>query len=403
MTNSQKVQIKGSVSRWRQPRLRVTSDGERDSHASWIELFFDLVFVVVIAELSHNLKENLSVVGFLEFAALFVPCWWAWVLFTFYADRYDTDDVIHRLLILSGMLAIIFLAANIHNAFGEGAVGFALAYVTFRSIVLTLYARAVRHVDAAWANLKLYLASYIPSTILWLISTVTPAPLRYVLWAVAIAIELLMPILGSRMLAGTPVHPSHLPERFGLLTLIVLGEEIVSVATATADTNWNLVPTVAAIGGFAIAACLWWLYFNFLETSVIIRGIGSVHVYNYGHLPIIMGLTLVAVGIEHTIQEASLSTLTVATSWALCGGLALYMLSITAIWIAACRRNITWLQVGSVAIALSLAIAGGSLPPLVVEGLLLAMLVGKVTIEILRTKSTPEAGEEKIIEIDSHY
>jgi low temperature requirement protein LtrA len=217
------------------------------------------------------------------------------------------------------------------------------------------------------------------------------------------AIELLTPILGSGMLADTAVHPSHLPERFGLLTLIVLGEEVVSVATATTSTNWNLVPTVAAVGGFAIAACLWWLYFNFLETSIVIRGIGSVHVYNYGHLPIIMGLTLIAVGTEHIIQEANLSVLPVGTSWALCGGVALYMGSISFIWIAACRRRFSWLLVASLAIALSLAIADQSLPPLVVEGLLLAMLVGKVTIEILRNKSTSGADEEKIIEIDTQY
>jgi low temperature requirement protein LtrA len=105
-----------STSRWKRPRLRIDQDSEGDSHASWIELFFDLVFVVVIAELSHTLEQHLSWSGFLQFAALFVPCWWAWVLVTFYVDRYDTDDPPHRLLILVGMLAVIFLAATVHNA-----------------------------------------------------------------------------------------------------------------------------------------------------------------------------------------------------------------------------------------------------------------------------------------------
>ena len=142
MTNSPKGQIRVSESRWRKPRLRVTSDAERERHASWIDSFFDLVFAVVITQLSYNLKQNLSVIGFLEFAALFVPCWWAWVLFTFYADHYDTDDVIHRLLILSGMLGVIFLAANLHNVFRGGEVGFILSYLMLRSIVLALYVRA---------------------------------------------------------------------------------------------------------------------------------------------------------------------------------------------------------------------------------------------------------------------
>lgn len=395
MTNLKKIEL-DTKNRWKPPNLR---DAESEGHASWVELFFDLVFVVVIAELSHYLSEHLTVIGFLQFAILFVPCWWSWVLFTFYSDRYETDDVIHRLLVLSAMLAVIFLAANIHDAFSDGAIGFVLAYVTLRSIVLALYARVARHVHVATNNLKLYLSSYIPSTILWLISISTPAPIRYIVWGVAILIELLMPIIGSRLLAGTPVHRSHLPERFGLLTLIVIGEAIVSVATATTQTNWDLVPTVAAVVAFVIAACLWWLYFNFLESAVVIRGIGSVHVYNYGHLPILMGLSLVAVGAEHTIEEASHQFLSAGTSWALCGGVTLYMLSIGVIWVVDCRRRLTWLLVGTIAIALILAIIGRTLPPLLVEGLLMAMLVAKVTIEILRSKPVLESEENIVIDI----
>lgn len=201
-------------------------------------------------------------------------------------------------------------------------------------------------------------------------------------------IELAVPILGSRLLVGTPVHPSHLPERFGLFTLIVLGEAIVSVSTATADTNWEVPSTLAAVGGFAIAACLWWLYFNFLETAEITKGIRSVHVFNYGHLPIVMGLTLVAVGTEHLILEAGESALSAGTRWALCGGVALYMLAIAFIWVTACRHRVTWLLVGSVTVTIGLAVLGGSLPPLVLLSLLLALLVGKVSLEVTRSQET---------------
>ncbi|HEY9637531.1 MAG TPA: low temperature requirement protein A [Coleofasciculaceae cyanobacterium] len=387
MTNLNREPIAIPAHQFRPPRLRSTDDG-REHHASWIELFFDLVFVFVIAELSHHLEEHLSIVGFLEFAALFVPCWWAWVLFTFYADRFDTDDVVHRLLMLTGMLAIAFLGVNIHNAFEDGSAGFALSYVTIRSIVLVLYARAARHVPVARASLKLYLTSYIPSTCLWLISIAVPEPFRYLMWAIAMVIELSVPIIGSRILRGTPSHPSHLPERFGLFTMIVLGEAIVAVASGTVDTNWQLPSIMAAVGGFVIAACLWWLYYNFLESSVVIRGIRSVHIYNYGHLPILMGLTLVAVGTQHTILEASESVLPAGTRWALCGGVALYMLTIGFISITVCRRRFTWLFVGAIATAIGLAIAGGALPPLVTLGLLLAMLVAKVSVEIVRAKGT---------------
>ncbi len=127
----------------------------------------------------------------------------------------------------------------------------------------------------------------------------------------------------------------------------MLGESIVSVSSTTASGSWSILPTLAAVGGFGIAACLWWLYFNFLETAVVIRGIKSVHAFNYGHLPILMELVLVAVGTEQTIIEtATHSVLSVGTRWTLLGSVALYMTAIYLIAIAACRRrSVNGLQV----------------------------------------------------------
>lgn len=386
--------VPASLSRWRSPRLRVTSEGEGVNHASWIELFFDLVFVVVIEQLSHYLSEHLSLVGFWQFAALFVPCWWAWVLFTFYVDRYDTDDVPHRLLILSGMLAVIFLAATVHDAFGNSAVGFVWSYVAIRSIVLLLYVRSIKHVAVAWANLRLYLSSYVPSTLLWLASVWFDGVGRYSLWALAMSIELAAPIIGSRLLVKTPAHPSHLPERFGLLTLIVLGEAIVSVASGTSNLNGNIVQILAAVGGFVIAASLWWIYFSFLESSIRIRGIASVHLYNYGHLPILLGLTTIAVGVGHTIQEVAQPALETGTRWALCGGVALYALSIIAVMFSACRRQVTIYAIALIAVALGLAIFGAKLPPLAIEGLLIMGLVAKVSVDIFKVSPSHSANQD---------
>jgi low temperature requirement protein LtrA len=379
---------------WKSPRLRVDSDGEGSDRASWIELFFDLVFVVVIAELSHTLEEHLDWTGLIQFAGLFVPCWWAWVLVTFYVDRYETDDPLHRLSILAAMLATIFLGANVHNAFDSGAIGFVLSYVAIRSIVLVLYWRATRYVRSALSNLKLYLASYLPSTSLWIASIAFSAPTRYWMWGMAMAIELLIPILGTRILARTPNHPSHLQERFGLFTLIVLGESIVSVASATANGSWNLWATGAAIAGFGIAACLWWLYFNFLETAVAIRGIGSVHVFNYGHLPIVMGLALTAVGTKQAIAEAAKGTvLAGGARWALLGGVALSMSAIAMITVFGCRKRFSWQMVGTIALVLGLAILGQNLLAIALEGLLLLLLMAKVSRQVMTTQFN---NEEKV-------
>ncbi len=383
MTKRQRRQILSSANLLRPPRLRTIDDTDPERHATWLEQFFDIVFGVAIAELSHNLSNDLSIAGFVKFAALFVPCWWAWVLFTFYADRFDTDDVIYRLLTLSGMLTVAALAVNIHNAFHSSSAGFAISYVLLRSVVLVMYVRAARHVPVARASLKLYLASYAPSTSLWLASVAVPTPSRYVLWAIAMTIELSMPLLGSRVLTRTPAHASHLPERFGLFTLIVLGELIVSVTGSISHMHWQLPSTTNAVFGFAIAASLWWNYFNFLDSSVCIKGVGSVHLYNYGHLPILIGLTLAAVGTEHAILEASYSVLPAGTRWALCGGVALYLLSLTALRIASRCARVIWVRAGLAPIAIGLAVAGGSLVPMALCGLLLVMLIGLVSLEIL--------------------
>ena len=130
------------------PRLRTTSDDE-DRRATWLELFFDLVFVAAIAELSYVLLADVTVGGFARYLGYFVPIWWAWMGFTFYANRFDTDDLPYRLLTLAGMLGIAALAVNVRHVL-EGARAenaFVLSYVAIRLVLLVLYARARRHVE----------------------------------------------------------------------------------------------------------------------------------------------------------------------------------------------------------------------------------------------------------------
>jgi low temperature requirement protein LtrA len=210
------------------------------------------------------------------------------------------------------------------------------------------------------------------------------------MWGMAMAIELLIPILGTRILARTSNHPSHLQERFGLFTLIVLGESIVSVASATANGSWNLWATGAAIAGFGIAACLWWLYFNFLENAVVIRGIGSVHVFNYGHLPIVMGLALTAVGTKQIIAEAAKgAVLSGGARWALLGGVAMSLSAIAVITVFACRKRFSWQMVGTIALVLGLALWGQNILAIALEGLLLLLLVAKVSRQVMATQPVP--------------
>ena len=205
------------------PRLQH-SDTEtgQQRNASRLELFFDLAFVLVVAELAVELRDNLTLHGVLVFAGLFASIWWAWAGFTIYANRFDTDDVVYRLAKLTAMLAVVGLAASTTEATGSLATQFALCQATLHLILVALYIRAARHVIQARSLIAVYLVAEGFAATLWLAGAVLPAPVRYACWAVAVAAEAAAPILATMRSAGLPLHLEHLPERFGLLVILVL-------------------------------------------------------------------------------------------------------------------------------------------------------------------------------------
>jgi low temperature requirement protein LtrA len=365
--------------RWLRPPQLRTLDDQGERHATWLELFFDLVFVISIAELVHTLEDYRTLADFLGTAGLFVAVWWAWVGYTVYADRFDTDDPLHRVLVLAGMLAVIAMALSVHDALHGGSARFALTFVAVRGIVLVLNARARRHAAPARPLLNLFLVAFSTGAALWLASVFVPEPARYVLWGVALVVELSAPWVGYRQIARVPVHASHLVERFGLFTLIVLGESVISVAQGAADVDWTPTTLAAAVAGFLIVACLWWLYFDRLEEGAV-RSVLRALVWNYAHLPLLAGLVSVAVGTEYAIREAATGALDRTTTVALGGGTALYLLSTVVIGLAVRRggdRRL-WLWLGAAGLSLAVGLAwplGLPVGLLVALDLVLAALV----------------------------
>ena len=134
---------------WQPPRLRLGKDSEAERRATWLELFYNLVFVVAIAQLAHKLNEDVSLSGFFGFVVLFIPVWWSWVGAAFYSNRFDTDDLGHRLLTAVQMLAVAALAVNVHHGLGESSAGFALSYAAVRAVLVIEYLRAGKHVVTA--------------------------------------------------------------------------------------------------------------------------------------------------------------------------------------------------------------------------------------------------------------
>jgi low temperature requirement protein LtrA len=296
----------------RPPVLRSSKDIKPERHASWLELFFDLVFVIAVAELSHYLHDHLSFVGLATFAVLFVPVWWLWIDFSYYGDQFDTDDILYRVVMFAAMFGLLVLTAFLHTTFTGGSFAFGITYLVMRLLLIFLYWRAWRYVAEAKELSGRYLSSFSVSAGLWLVSLFVPEPYRYVLWFIGIAIEISNGPIAYATVKNIPRQVSHMDERFGLFTIIVLGESIVAVATGTLDTAWQWQSVTVAAAGFVIAVCMWWLYFDWSDSSVINqalrsnrRGLLKSFVYGYSHLFVYGGIAAASVGLQVGIETAT--------------------------------------------------------------------------------------------------
>jgi low temperature requirement protein LtrA len=364
------------------PRLR-TLDEDDERHATWLELFFDLVFVAAVAQIATTLDEDHSAVGFAAFVAVFIPVAWAWMGFTFYANRFDSDDVIYRAMKSVAMIAVAALAVNSLDATGAHADAFALSYVAVRAVLIALYVRAHRHVDGAARKVtQRFIVAFSVGALLWLASAFVPEGARFFLWGAGLAVELAAPLTTWRLLGSAPIHAAHIEERFGLFTIIVLGEAILAVVIGVKLGEAQ--SALAAVATLVAALGVWWIYFDFADTSAIREQGKRAFVYVYGHLALFAGVAAFGVGAKLTIGHAGDDSLDAGTRWALCGGLATFLLCL-AVFHTAVRTNVADRVPASRVVAaltlLALALAGGTLPPLALAAILTTILVVQLVIE----------------------
>ena len=333
------------------------------------------MFVAAVSQLGAALARDPSARVFARFAALFVVIVWAWVLYTMYANRFDTDDLIFRLAKSGAMLAIAALAVNLHRVMAGdgGTVGFAAGYVVLRLLLIALYGRARHHVRGEGRRLvDTYIAGYSFTTGLWFLSIFVPGPFRYVLWALAMLIDLAIPTRAWASLKGRSVVISHLTE------------------------SW----IVGALC-FVVALCLWWIYFDLADTSVVGRGaLGLIFVYC--HFPLLAGVAAFGEGTKLAVMHAAQPGLDAGARWALAGGLGAFARLLAVIHIGAewtSSRDPTFLsRICLAALAIALAAAGGGIAPLVFAGLVSAAVLGQLLLEAF----TPRVGAATVYEPADH-
>lgn len=348
------------------PRLRTLEAMEGERHASWLELFFDLVFVLAVAHVAKILTEHSDLGGALKYLALFVPVWWSWVGYTFYADRFETDEAAYRILTFCGMLTVAALALCLESAFSPaGDTAFLVCYVLVRGVLVVLYIRAAYYVPLARSYCLQLIKGFAVAIGLWLASIFIPPPARYFVWTAAILLELVTPLWNLKNVAQLPFDRSHIPERFGLFTIIVLGEAVIATANGAAQTVWTVPTVTTAAIGFAMAAAIWWVNFDFVEDSAIkSRSPLPRFVYLYGHFFIVASIVAIGIGVEHAIKETSDAHLHLPTLLLLGGGIGVYLGAITVIKLASDNCNLFYPRIVSIIVSFLLIFTGQFLPPL---------------------------------------
>jgi low temperature requirement protein LtrA len=296
----------------------------KERHTTWLENFYDLVVAIIVYQLSRDLYQDVSVNGFLIFVALFIPVIWSWIGVTFYSTRFETDDLVHRLLMLLQVAAAAFMAVSVPDGLGKNSVWFALSYVVIRTILVIEYLRTGTQVPAAHQLTKRYSIGFSISAGIWFVSVFVPPPARFILWIVGLVIDVCTPLLYARRFSVQfAPHRQHLPERFGSFTIIVLGISILGVVNGIAPHNWTVFSIISAGLGLGIAFSFWWVYFDTVDGSEIKalrenHQIGAYITWLYIHFPLIIGFTAFGVSIEHLVLGSQFFGLPSEDKWLLC-------------------------------------------------------------------------------------
>ena len=295
-------------------RLRVLPmrprDIDEEHRASTpLELLFDLCFVVAVSQAADQLHDALlaghfhtAIVGYLT---VFFGIWWAWVNFTWFASAYDVDDLLYRLLTFVQIIGVLILAAGVESAFTSGNYTvMTIGYVVMRIAMVAQWLRAASGDPAARPAALRYAAGIAVLQIGWVLRLFLPAQAGLWAFCVLAVCEMLVPAWAERAGsgAGTPWHPGHISERYGLFTLIVLGECIAAVtvaihgASSAHGVSAGLVAVV--VGSVLLVFSIWWWYFENPAEEGLRMSRQLAFVWGYGHYVVLGSLGALGAGLE---------------------------------------------------------------------------------------------------------
>ena len=286
------------------PALRTADGHHRDERrASWLELFFDLAFAGAVGQLAGAFQSHPGLGALARFAMLFTPIWWLWVQLTFYADRHESEDAVHRSPFLAAILLCVALAASAPRALAGITTGFVIAFACLRGLQLLLYARARHHLPATRPLYSRYLVCFGAGGALWLASLAVGGSARYAFWGAA----LLADAVGSLAMVAPrrrlPLNTAHLADRFQIFVLIVLGESMARLISAAAERPWSLPLAVVLTAALLTLAALWWAWLTAADRRAL-DSPAAIARFTALNLPIVAGIAAASAGLHIAILAA---------------------------------------------------------------------------------------------------
>jgi low temperature requirement protein LtrA len=373
------------------PLLEEPTEVEEERKTSYLELFFDLVFVFAFTQVTALILEDTSVQGFLRAALVLAMVWWAWSAYAWMTNAIDIENVVTRLLVFAAMAAGFFMALSVPDAFQDEAAWFAVAYFVVRVLNSALYAWGVRGNRRQLAAVLRLQPWFVLAAAVALAGGFVDADYRAWFWLASLAIDVVGTLTAARAEWG--VSPSHFAERYALIVIIALGESIVAIGIGPSGLERDATYAASVVVAFAGVAALWWAYFDFTaiaaarslrRASALARSVLARDVFTFFHYPVVLGIILYAVAAKKTLEHP-LDPLSDAGRWALGLGIASFLAAFALMRYRVIRR-IAWERLAAGAVAVVVAVTLESADAIVTLGVVVALLVLSVAVETARLR-----------------
>ena len=332
----------------REPEL--DEDGERDEtsrvddqaseqnqRVTTLELFFDLVFVFAIAQVTDLLSHDPTWTGLLRGLLVLCALWWAWAGYAWLTNRLDPEEGGIRIAMFSGMAAMLVVSVAAPEAFGPDAFVFGIAYFVVRALLLVLLTLAARGDRSLFRSVLRTVPAGIIGPGMLVAASFLDGATQLVLWVAALLIDYLGVLVGD--IGAWRISPEHLVDRHRLVVIIALGESIFAIGLGAEGRAIDLSVILTIVLGVTVAATLWWSYFDWVtlvaqaklaESAGASRAALARDAFSYLHLPMVAGIVLFAFALKSTLENVD-DPLAAIPALALCGGIALYLLAHVAV------------------------------------------------------------------------